>query len=142
MSSTLYRSFLADVLSGRIDVGQDTFRMMLVTTAYRPDASAHRRRSDVAGDEVPAAHGYKTGGVPVSVKLTENEAGVELSFGPAIWKRATITARGCLLYKARGGDAGGDELVMHCDFGKDTTSTDASFEVECAAPLQFSSGQG
>lgn len=136
--STLYQSFVADALLGRIDVIEDTYRALLVTDAYRPDATKHRRRSDVLEYEVPAAHGYKTGGVPISVTLTEGEdGGVALTMGPAIWKKATITASGCIVYKSRGGDASGDELVMHCGFGKETSSTNAEFGVDFATPLTF-----
>lgn len=142
MSGTLYRSFLADALSGRIDVGADTFYAMLVTNEYRPDAGAHRRRSDVAAFEVPAGNGYKAGGASVTVSLVESDGGVALKLGTATWRKATITARGCIVYKTRGGDAGGDELVMHSDFGKDTSSTNAAFEVEFATPLQFSAVHG
>ena len=42
---------------------------------------------------------------------------------------ATITARGAVLYKARGGVSSADELIAYLDFGADITSTAGNFNI-------------
>jgi hypothetical protein len=50
-----------------------------------------------------------------------------------VWTTATITARGAVIYKSRGGAASADEILCYIDFGTDKTSTAANFTIQWAA---------
>jgi len=45
------------------------------------------------------------------------------------WPASTITARGAVLYKNRGGAASADELICFVDFGVDKTSSSGDFTI-------------
>jgi hypothetical protein len=52
---------------------------------------------------------------------------VDISLGAESWTTASITARGAVYYKRRGGLSSADELVAYIDFGGDITSTLGTF---------------
>lgn len=135
MASLTFLSFLDDVVRGAIDVDSDSFKGMLVTSAYTPNATTHTKRSDVT-NEVSGA-GYTAGGFAVTVTVTKNTANnrMEISFSSTPLSNASITARGLTVYKARGGAASADELVAYLDFGSDVTSTNGTFTVNYTTPL-------
>ena len=62
----------------------------------------------------------------VTSTYTANDK-VTLSFAAVSWSTATITARGAVYYKSRGGASSADELVAYVDFGGDVSSTGATF---------------
>lgn len=130
MASLIYNSAIRDEATGAIDYDTDTFYAMLVTSAYTPDKDAHAKRSAVT-NEVTGA-GYTAGGQAVTVAVaavdTANDR-VVITFASHNWPTATITARGEVIYKRRGGAAGADELVYYNDFGSDVTSTAGTFTV-------------
>ncbi len=130
MASLIYNSAIRDEATGAIDYDTDTFYAMLVTSAYTPDKDVHNRRDDVT-NEVTGA-GYTAGGQAVSVSVaavdTANDR-VVITFASHNWPTATITARGEVIYKRRGGAASADELVYYNDFGSDITSTAGTFTV-------------
>ena len=124
MATVAYRIFRRSRLSGRgLDLVKDDIRAALVTSAYTPDAVKHKTFSDVTG-EVKAA-GYSSGG-----KFLEGQRIVEGASGPAFfakdltWEKASILARGIVLYFAKT-----NELITYSDFGKDVSSTDDAFKV-------------
>ena len=130
MASLIYNSAIRDEATGAIDYDTDTFYAMLVTSAYTPDKDVHNRRDDVT-NEVTGA-GYTAGGQAVSVSVaavdTANDR-VVITFASHNWPTATITARGEVIYKRRGGASSADELVYYNDFGSDITSTAGTFTV-------------
>lgn len=129
MASLIYTSFLDDVAKGNIDCNSDTFKAMLVTATYVPNQSAHTKRSNVT-NEVTGT-GYTAGGatsaVTVSKIIATNE--VTVQFGAVSWSTSTITARGCVYYKSRGGASSADELVAYVDFGSNITTTAGTFSI-------------
>ena len=130
MASLIYNSAIRDEATGAIDYDTDTFYAMLVTSAYTPDKDVHNRRDDVT-NEVTGA-GYTAGGQAVTVTVAAVDtanARVVITFTSHNWPTATITARGEVIYKRRGGAAGADELVYYNDFGSDITSTAGTFTV-------------
>lgn len=137
MASLVYNSFMFDVVTGAIDMNTDDFYVMLVTSAYTPDKDAHDRRNDVT-NEVTGT-GYTAGGVESSVTVTLDTANdrLDLTFDPVSWTDATITARGCVIYKNRGGASSADELVAYVDFGSNVSSTAAAYSVTFTAPLRL-----
>ena len=137
MASNCYHSFIYDGLSGAINCTSDTFKAMLCTSAYTPNKD-HAKRSDIT-NEVAAGNGYATGGVAVACTLSRDTANdkVIATFANPQWNTATITARYCIIYKSRGGNATADELVQCIDLGGDISSTAGTFLVNITQQLQF-----
>lgn len=137
MPSLIYNSCIDDVARGAIDFDTDTFKFMLVTSAYTPDKDAHLKRSSVTNEV--AGTGYTAGGVAVTATVTKDTANdrVDVTFANPSWSTATLTARAGVIYKSRGGAATADELVAYVDFNSDIVSTAATFNVTFTSPLRF-----
>lgn len=130
MASLIYNSAVRDSAVGNIDFDTDTFYSMLVTSTYTPNKDTHDKRDDVT-NEVTGT-GYTAGGHAVSASVaavdTANDR-VVITFASHNWTSSTITARGEVVYKRRGGASSADELVYYNDFGADITSTAGTFTV-------------
>jgi hypothetical protein len=118
-------------MNGAIDLDTDTIKVMLVTSAYTPDQDAHDKRDDVTG-EVEGT-GYDAGGAALANKAvtadnTDNEGVFDAD--DLVWANSDITARGAVIYKARGGAASADELIAYIDFGEDKVSADGAFTIQ------------
>ena len=138
MASLVYNSFMRDIATGQVDCDTDTFKMMLVTSTYTA-SKAHAKRSDIT-NEVAAGSGYTAGGnaCALTVAATDNvNNDVEISFSVTSWTSATITARGGVIYKSRGGASSADELVGYVDFLSNITSTNGTFAVTVSTPLSL-----
>lgn len=127
MASLLFNSLMYDGLTGAVDIDTDTFKIMLVTSTYSASKS-HSKRSQVT-NEVTGT-GYTAGGkviVPIiALNNTTNRAIITI---PQItWTASTITARGAVVYKSRGGAATADELVCYVDFLQDIVTSNQTFE--------------
>ena len=129
MASLIYNSCLDDLARGAIDFDTDTFKTLLVTSSYTPDKDTHLKRSSVT-NEVTGT-GYTAGGVTSACTVTKNTTNdrITLSFAAASWATSTITARGAVIYKSRGGASSADELVCYVDFGGDVSSTGGTYSV-------------
>lgn len=127
MASLIYNSAVNDLARGSIDFDTDTFKVLLVTSSYTPSQDNHDKRDDVT-NEVTGT-GYTAGGVTTACTVTQDNTNdrVTLSFAAASWATSTITARGAVIYKSRGGAASADNLVCYIDFGADVTSTSSTF---------------
>jgi hypothetical protein len=139
MASLVYNSLLTDLLNGDVQFDADTFKMMLVTSSYTPVKDTHNRRDDVT-NEHGATGGYSTGGNAVTATVNAlNTAGdyVEVGFTVTPWTSSTITARGGVIYKSRGGASSADELVAYVDFGSDIVSTNGTFTVTISQGLRI-----
>ena len=137
MASLVYNKCVQNAISGNINFAADTFKVMLVTSAYTPNKDTHQFRSDVT-NEVTGT-GYTAGGTAstCTVSLNTTSDYVEATFGNVSWGSATITARACVIYKSRGGASSADELVAYVDFGSDVASTNATFAVTFSSALRF-----
>lgn len=129
MASLIYNSCLDDVCRALVDLDSDTFKVMLVTSTYTPDKDTHTKRSDVTNEVVGT--GYTAGGAAATVTVTKDTANdrIDTSLGAASWSTSTITARGAVYYKSRGGAASADELVAYIDFGSNIVSTAGTFSL-------------
>lgn len=130
MANVIFNSFKRDIMNGSIDLDTDTIKMMLVASAYTPDVDAHTKRSDVTNEVVGA--GYAAGGVVLANKAVTVDNGTNkgiFTCDAIAIANATITARGCVLYKSRGGAASADEIIAYGDFGADITSTGGTFNI-------------
>lgn len=137
MASLIYNSLLEDIATGAVDLNSDTFKAMLVTDSYTADKDAHTKRSDITNEA--AGTGYTTGGATVTATVTKYTATdrVDVVFSNPSWAASTITARGLVIYKARGGASSADELVAYVDFGSNIASTSGTFAVTLSSPLRF-----
>lgn len=138
MANAIYDSFVYDVNVGNIDMNTDTFYVLLVTSSYTPDKKTHTKRSDVT-NEVPNGSGYTTGGQAVTPTVTNDTANdrTDITFADVTWGASTITARGCVIYKRRGGASSADELVAYCDFGSNISTTAGTFTLDFTGPLRY-----
>lgn len=138
MASLIYNSALRDILTGAIDFDTDTFKMLLVTSAYTPDKDAHDRRNDVTSEVTGT--GYTAGGATVTATVAAVDTGndrVDVTFSNPNWPAATITARAGVIYKATGGAASTDPVVAYVDFNGDVSSTNDTFSVTLTSPLRL-----
>jgi hypothetical protein len=129
MASLIYNSFVDDMARGAIDLDTDTFKVLLVTSAYTPNKDTDLKRSAVT-NEVTGT-GYTAGGVTTACTVTKSTANdrVTLSFAAVNWASSTITARGAVIYKSRGGASSADELVCYVDFVSDVSSAASTFSL-------------
>lgn len=129
MASLIFNSALDDIFRGNVVPEDDTFKVMLVTSAYAPNKDTHTKRSHVTNEVVGT--GYVAGGAAAAVTVTNDTANdrIDTELGDASWAAATITARGAVYYKSRGGAASADELVAYIDFGADIVSTAGLFSL-------------
>ncbi|MHA2642890.1 MAG: hypothetical protein V2G41_09615 [bacterium JZ-2024 1] len=131
MADVIYNSFKRDIMNGSIDLDTDTIKVMLVSSSYVPDQDNHTKRSDITGEITGT--GYSAGGAEitgkvVSVDNVDNEGvfdGNDVS-----WPSSTITARGAVVYKSRGGAASADELLFYLDFGADKSTNNGTFTIQ------------
>ena len=129
MADVIYNAFKKNLFNGSIDLDTNTFKCMLVTSAYVPDQDAHEFRSSVTNEVVGT--GYTAGGVTLTTKVisqdnTNNRA--EWDFDDPVWASSTITARGAVIYKDTG-NAATDLLVAYIDFGSDKSSSAGEFRL-------------
>ena len=117
-------------MNGSIDLDTDTIKMMLVTSTYVPNIDTHTKKSDITNEVVGT--GYTAGGVTLANKSVtiDNATDKAIFTCDAISiSTATITARGCVIYKSRGGASSADEIIAYGDFGGDITSTGGTFNI-------------
>ena len=138
MSSLIYNNALWELVKGNIDFDTDTFKCMFVTNSYTPNKDTDNRRDDVT-NEVAATGGYSTGGFSATVSVaaidTANDR-IEITLGAISVPTSTITARGAVYYKSRGGASSADEIVAYIDFGSDVSSAGGTFSLS-ASTLRF-----
>ena len=129
MASLIYNSCLNDMATGAIDFDTNSFKIILVTSSYTPNKDTHDFRDDVTNEV--SGTGYTAGGATSAVTVTKDTANdkVTIQFGAVSWASSTITARGCVYYKSRGGASSLDELVAYADFGSDVSSSGGTFSV-------------
>lgn len=129
MASLIYNSAIDDMARGAIDFDTDSFKAMLVTSAYTPNKDTNDKRDDVTNEV--SGTGYTAGGVASVCTVTKDTANdkVTLQFAAVSWASSTITARALVIYKSRGGASSADELVAYNDFGSDVASSGGTFSV-------------
>lgn len=93
------------LLSGGIDLDTDTIKCALVTSSYTFDIT-HDEWADASTNEVANGNGYATGGVTVTLTVTNTGSTTKVTTsGPPSWTAsgAGITARRAIFYKSGSG---------------------------------------
>lgn len=137
MASIIYNSLLHDMSTGAVDFDTDNFKCMLVTSSYTPSKS-HAKRSDITNEVVGT--GYTAGGItstPTVAAINNTSNFQDISWVITSWTSSTITARGAVVYKARGGSSTLDEVVGYLDFITDQSSSGGTFSVTVGTPLRL-----
>jgi len=129
MASLVYNSFFEDLARGQVDLDTDTIKVMLVGSGYTPSKDADLKRSAVTSEA--SGTGYTAGGTTCTVTITKDTANDRLNvqLGAVSWATSTVSARGAVYYKARGGASSADELVAYNDFGATLSSSASTFSV-------------
>lgn len=129
MASFIFDSCVDDMARGVIDFDTDSFKTLLVTSSYAANKGTHTKRSDVT-NEITGT-GYTGGGTASAVTVTKDTANhkVTIVLAAVSWATSTLTARGAVIYKTRGGASSADELVGYIDFGADVSSTGGTFSI-------------
>ena len=129
MANAKYNNFFEQLGAAAIDLNNDTFKLLLVTSTYTPNIDTHAVRNDVT-NEVTGT-GYTAGGATVpNTGVTQDDTNDLARFDgdDVVWTASTITARGAVLYKDTG-NAATDILLMYFDFGTDKSSSEGDFTV-------------
>jgi hypothetical protein len=136
MANLIFDSFYEDVFKGNITFGTHSFKAMLVTDSYTPSL-AHNRRDDIT-NEITGT-GYTSGGITATPTVTLNTTlhRLEITWSVTTWTSVTITARGVVIYRSRGGAASADELVAAWTFGADVSITAGDYTVTIPEPMVF-----
>ena len=132
MASLIYNHALDNAARGTIDFDTDTFKVMLVTSAYTDNKDTHVFRREVTNEVCGA--GSTAGGNTFTVTVTKDDANdrIDISLGGTTWPTSTITARKAVYYKSRGGAATADEIIAVNDFGSDVISTGGTFTLNAS----------
>lgn len=140
MPSFNFNAGIRNVVTGAIDLDTDSFKMLLVTSELvEADKDAFDFRDDIT-NEVANGNGYTTGGNACTLTVaaadgTNND--IEVTCAAVSWSSATITARGAVIYKSRGGASSADEVLCYIDFGGNVSSTNGTFTVTPTGSLKF-----
>lgn len=108
---------------GTIDLDTHTFKLLLTSSSYTPNASTHTVKADVT-NELSTANGYTAGGATLTT-VTWNRSGGTVTFDAdnVVWTASggSIVARYAVLYSDT---AASDELVGYVLL--DTTPADVT----------------
>lgn len=130
MADVIYNAFKKNIMNGGIDLDTDTIYVMLVTSAYTPDADADNDRADVTNEV--SGTGYTTGGAEIANgAVTQDNTDDEGVYDgdDVTWSPSTITARGAVVYQSTG-LAANDLLICYIDFGSDKSSSAGNFTIQ------------
>ena len=91
-----FREYLAD---GTVDLDGDTFKMILVLSAWTPNAETDSVYADIVNEHANG-NGYTTGGVVVAATWTRSTSTVTFDVADASWTASggAITARYAVIY--------------------------------------------
>ena len=113
--------------TGAIDFSSDTFKIILMQTAFVFDKDAHEEYADVSGNELAGVNGYTTGGATlagVSVIKDNIDDRAEITWSNVTWSAVggpIGPASGAIIYDD---SVAGDPIIGYIDFGADYTQPD------------------
>ena len=101
-----------------IDLDTNTFRMVLVTSAWTPSQTADDTWSDMSANEVAAGGGYSTHGKLLTCTIARTGLDVFFDCDDQTWTASTITAKYAIIVKdadANAALAATDLVLCYCD---------------------------
>jgi hypothetical protein len=129
ITCTLSNHYKFQLLSGNIDFDADTFKIILMNTAFAFDRDAHATRADVTANQLATGNGYTQDDKTLAnAQVSEDDVNDK---GKATFDNVTWTASGgdigptgaAVIYD----DTTADDTVVGCiDFGTDYTVPDGS----------------
>ena len=133
MASFLYTNYKRAALAGEVALLTDTIKVMLVSSSYTPNETAHTVLADVSAHEIAAGSnpGYTAGGITLTSKtVTADTVDREGVFDAAdvSWTSSTITARAAIIYR-QGVSATPSTLIAYVDFGSNQSSSNGTFQI-------------
>lgn len=130
MASLVYNNAKELLLNGGVNFSSDTIKLAILTSSYTPNVDSDTFWSDISTNEVGASGTYSTGGVTLTVTVSQDNTddegvmdAVDVSF-----TSATITGRYAAIYKSTG-VAGTSPLLCLIDFGSNQSSSSGTFTI-------------
>lgn len=98
-SITFYQSFREYLGDGTIDLDTHTFKVLLTSSSYTPNAGTHTQISDIT-NELSTANGYTAGGETLSATWVRSGATVTFDATDTVWTASggSIVARYAVIY--------------------------------------------
>lgn len=127
MASFVYNKAKLKMGNGTINFGSHTFKMLLLSDAHTPSASAHEYLSNISGSEISGT-GYVSGGSALaSTVWAETSGTVKLDANDSSWTTATFTARYGVIYDDT---ASNKDLLCLLDFGGNKSVSNGTFTIQ------------
>ncbi len=126
MKTVFYKTFIKNLLTQKINIDTDSFRVALLKTDYVFDNS-EISYEDVKAYEVSNVNtGYQSGGKNVSLKMSTSPDGdfIYVTGNNVSWDSFSSTFRYVVIYKEEG------DLVCCIDFEKANTVDGAQLSIE------------
>jgi len=117
MASLIYTAFKQDLLSGLVNLGSDTIKVILMGSGYTPSINNDHNYSDVIAHET-SGNNYSAGGITLANKIFTNDLINHKSVFKAdypTWVFTTMAAIGAVVYKYSG-DPATSPLICYFDF--------------------------
>lgn len=122
----MYGHALEKILDGTIDVANDSFRIVLVTSLYTPAQNTDDAWSDISANEVSGT-GYTANGGAINLTVSRSANVVTIDGEDETWASSTITARYAVI--VRDADSNGSLATTDIPLAYlllDTTPADVS----------------
>jgi hypothetical protein len=129
VANLVYNSF-KEYLSGTINMNTDTFKIVLLTSSYTPDAT-HSLYSHLT-NQLSTGSGYTAGGATLTKtgdKWSRSAGTVTFSADNPSWTSATFTCRYAVIYDDTP-TSPADPLVCLFDFGSDQSVSAGTFTIQ------------
>lgn len=121
MATNWYGKAAQALAAKKIDLVNDTIKVMLVTSSYTPNMDTHAVKADVTGEA--SGTGYTAGGKTLAGKtLVQNTTSNTWKWDAddLTWSNVTVTFRYAVLYSDT---ATNKDLIGYVDFGSNQTAT-------------------
>ncbi len=121
MSTNWYGKAAQALAAKKIDLVNDTIKVMLVTSAYTPNMDNHGVKSDVTGEV--SGSGYTSGGATLTGKTLTQETSPNTwkwDANDVTWANTSVTFRYAVIYDDTHVDK---PLIGYVDFGSNKTAT-------------------
>jgi hypothetical protein len=129
MANELSNKYKFELCSGNIDFDLNTFKIILMATAFTFNKDTHENYDDVSANELAAGNGYTTGGNTLAgVSVTEDDANdrCSVTWNNSVWNASggdIGPSPGAIIYKDTGTPAT-STVIGFIDFTTDQTATD------------------